>query len=152
MAGRERIRLLVCETTSPQALGKECTGDLVLSAFRNAVVANYGDFGAGTLGAGSKMVVSFVDTCGIFILRVPSRYLAEARACVSMMAGVNGKPITVRVVSVCGRMRNAVDLCRERILLWRNTLPAGIAAARRSQLDETVRLALVSLNSLPSYI
>lgn len=151
MAGRERWRLLVCEVTSNQPLGMECTGESVISAFRNAVISNYGEFGEGTVGSGSRVVASFVNTCGIFILKVPSRFLAEAVVCVSLMAGLNGKPITARVVSVCGRMKNAVAHCTERVLLWRNTLPPGVSAARKPQLDEAVRSVLMSLNSLPSY-
>jgi RNase P/RNase MRP subunit POP5 len=123
-----------------------------MAGFRYAVEANYGELGLGTLAAGSRMIISFAETCGIFVIRVPSRLLSEAQVCVSLMQEISRKPVTVRVIGVCGKMKNAIQICIERILIWRNSVPIGISTARKPLLDATVRSAIIALNSLPSYV
>ena len=152
MAGRERMRIILCEAVSLQPLGSNCTKEKILLAFRQVVHANYGDLGLGTFGASAKCVINLTEFCGLFAIRVTSTQSSEAQACLSLILCINSKPVTVRVLHVSGRMKNTVKVTIDRLIIWRNNLPPGYALPRKALIEETVRNAITSLNSLPSYV
>lgn len=151
MAGRERNRYILCQAMSEQTLGSACKPEKVLFSFRQAVISLWGELGLGTFGASAKVVASFAEFSGIFVLRVPMTGLPESLSSISSMVSINSRPVTVRVIHVSGRLKNTVKAAIEALLLWRNSLPANYAVARKNQLDTQLRSAIQLLQSLPSY-
>ena len=152
MAGRERNRYILCDVLSEQILGAGCSPEKILFSFRQSVISQWGELGLGTLGASAKMVASFADFCGLFIIRVPMTGLSDALASLSSMISINARPVTVRVIHVSGRLRNTVKETIDRLLLWRNNLSLGYAIPRKVHLDSQLRKAVEALQSLPSYV
>jgi RNase P/RNase MRP subunit POP5 len=151
MAGRERNRYVVCDVMSEAPLGNSCTLDKILFAFRQSVISSFGEVGLGSFGASSKVVISFTEFCGIFIIRVPANYLSEALASLSGMISIHSKAVAVRVLHVSGRLRNSAQAGIDAIINWRNNLPPNYAIPRKTQLDSHVKKAIEALQSLPSY-
>ncbi len=88
-----------------------------------------------------------MEQCGVFILKIERDGESESMSALSTIIDINSKPVTVRVLHVCGRMRNATDYAIDHIIKWRNSLPADFAVARRDQLNESVRQAVEILKS-----
>jgi hypothetical protein len=121
MAGRERMRIVLCEALSLHPFGKECSNEKITQAFRQSVQANFGEDGLGAFGGFGKVVINFTQFCGFFAIRVT------------------------------GRMSNAVKAATEHLILWRNSLPQDYAVPRKEHLNKLVREAVSSLSAVPSY-
>ncbi len=151
MATREKMRIILCESVSPRVVAFDFSNDVILRSFRDCCESNFGEHGMGVFGLPTRVVLNLTKHCGLFALRVPSKHLTEAVACVTMITAVNSKPTTVRVLQISGRMSNTINATIDRVIHWRNNLPQDYAVPRRSQLDLSVREMINSLSVLPSY-
>ena len=142
---------MLCDVMSEAPLGSGCTIEKILFSFRQSVISNFGEVGLGSFGASSKVIVSFNEFCGFFIIRVPASTLPESLASISSIISMNSKPVTVRVVHVSGRLRNSAQAAIDAIITWRNNLPPNYAIPRKTQLDSNISKAIQALQSLPSY-
>jgi len=152
MAGRERMRIILCDAQSLQTLGKDCSNEKIIQAFRQSVEANYGVHGLSAFGGFGKVVINFTEFSGLFAIRVKQKYLSESLASLSLIISLNSKPVSVRVVGVVGRMSNLPSLVTEQVINWRNSLPQDFAIPRKDHLNKVVQEAINSLSSLPSYV
>ena len=147
MAGRDRVRYILCEASSPESFGRGVHSDKILSSFRERVRSLWGELGLATFGFAvtTGVVYNFLDFCGIFVLRVPAKAADKCQAAVSSMIELHGRPVTVRVVLVSGRLSNTVKIARGRLLMWRNSVGAQYEVSRKAQLDDQLRGGLALL-------
>jgi RNase P/RNase MRP subunit POP5 len=151
MAGRERMRIVLCEALSLHPFGKECSNEKITQAFRQSVQANFGEDGLGAFGGFGKVVINFTQFCGFFAIRVKQKYFSESIASLNLVISLNARPVSIRVIRVTGRMSNAVKAATEHLILWRNSLPQDYAVPRKEHLNKLVREAVSSLSAVPSY-
>jgi len=151
MASREKMRIILCEAISPRVVAFEFTNDAILQSFRHCCEGSFGQHGMGSFGLPTRVVVNLTKHCGLFALRVPSKHLSEAVACLNMIQAINNRPLTLRVVHVSGRMSNTIKATIDRVIHWRNNLPQDYAVPRKSYLENSFREIVNSLSALPNY-
>jgi RNase P/RNase MRP subunit POP5 len=152
MTTRDRNRYLLCEVVQEKTGTGSLRQDHLIGAFRQSVQNNSGDLGMATYGSASKIVISFAETCGLFIIRVPMAAQAECLQALSTIISVGLRTAAVRVLHISGRLKNTVMVASERILAWRNSLPQDFAVPRKELLGAQVRQMLTALHSLPPYV
>lgn len=151
MTTREKMRIILCEAISPRVVAFDCANDAILQSFRQCCETNFGAHGMGTFGLPTRVVLNLTKQSGLFAIRVPSKSASDALACLSLITSINGRPLTVRVIHISGRMKNTITATIDRVIHWRNNLPPDYAIPRKSHLDTHLREMLNSLSTLPSY-
>ena len=152
MAGRERNRIILAEIVSAQVLGPKITAEKIMASYKDSVLHMWGERGLGTVALPSKIILSFSELGGFFIAKVPSLYQREALASFSCVVDICSKPVTIRVISVSGRLKTIVVQTMHKILDWRHNLPVNYSVSRKSELDALVRGSIADLAALPKYV
>jgi RNase P/RNase MRP subunit POP5 len=152
MSSRERNRYLLCEIIADRSLGPQLSPDNILFAFRENVLSLWGELGLASFGSSSKVVISFADFCGLFIMRVPAKSISESVMCLSSVIIVGSKACSIRILHISGRFTNTTTVTIDRLLFWRNSLIPEFAIPRKAQLDAQLRKSVDSVLSLPSYV
>jgi RNase P/RNase MRP subunit POP5 len=152
MTTRERNRYALCQVITESVKINGFRAEAILEAYRQSVFGLWGDLGRATFGANSKVVVTFADSCGLFIIKFPMKAQEECLLALQSILDISGRSVTVRAIHISGRLKNVVKVMVDRVLIWRNTLPSDYAIPRKSQLDQTTREIINSLHSLPGYL
>lgn len=139
------MRYALCEATSAQSFGKGVPSERIISSFRQRVSSLWGDLGLASFGSSTSVVYNFLDFCGIFVLKLPATSADKCLAALSSMIELNGRPVTVRVVHVSGRLSNTVRAAQERLLEWRRSVPPQYEVTRKDQLDGSLKEGLAIL-------
>ena len=151
MASREKMRIILCEAISPRVISFDFSNEAVLQSFRQSCEGSYGEHGMGTFGLPTRVVINLTKHCGLFAVRVPSKYVTDAVACLTLVSVISNRPVTLRVVHISGRMSNTIKATINRVIHWRNQLPQDYSVPRKAQLDSSFRDIVNSLSALPSY-
>ena len=152
MTTRERNRYVLCQVVSEKQGTGSIKPDSIVGAFRLSVQNNWGELGYATFGSTSRMVISFADICGLFIIRIPMQFQAECLHALSSIISLASRPVSVRVLHISGRLKNTVKTTTERVLEWRNSLPMNYSVPRKDILEAQVRQIVTALHSLPPYV
>lgn len=145
MAGRDRVRYVLCEASSSQSFGKGITSEHFLLSFRDRVRSLWGELGLATFGCSASVVYNFSNFCGVFVVKIPALSTDKCLAAISSMIELSNRSVTVRAIHVSGRLTNTVREVQERLLLWRSSVPSQYEVSRRAQLDEMLKAGLASL-------
>ncbi|MDD5111950.1 MAG: Rpp14/Pop5 family protein [Candidatus Altiarchaeota archaeon] len=97
---REKNRYVAIEVLS----GKKCARDDVVKAVWNSALRFLGELKASEL---SLWIMDWDDEGQRGILKVNHKSIKDLRIGLSMLAGAGGSPASVRVLGVCGTLKNA---------------------------------------------
>ena len=151
MTTRERNRYLLCQVSGEKLPGGRARMEAVQESFRESVLSHWGELGFSTFGTTSRMIISFIDTCGLFIIRVPMKAQTESLMALAAINSISSRPVSVRVLFTSGRLKNCVRATVDHVISWRNNLPNDYAVPRRDHLNQQVRKIVQELHSLPGY-
>jgi RNase P/RNase MRP subunit POP5 len=152
MATRERNRYVVCHILTEKYQTGLFKADAILYEFRQNILSNWGELGLASFGTNTKLVASFANSAGIFIVRFPSKFQSECLLALSSIFDISSRPVTVRNLHISGKLKNAVKYAIDELLSWRNRLPPEFAIPRKDILDTQLREHIQELLSLPDYV